>query len=142
MQINIDMAFFVTVAWQRGYLTEAERDEYHSLSHRVGLSMDHELFTEAMIREGTEAILYVIKCCLINHSDNPHRKTRDNKQRFAVPSPYGTCKFINDASFEELFAALQVHKELIRTKYGSGDGKEVCVMEHSHSSILTSDIIL
>ncbi|KAI0825807.1 2-epi-5-epi-valiolone synthase [Irpex lacteus] len=109
--INIDMSFFVTVAWQRGYLTEAERDEYHSLSHRVGLSMDHELFTEAMIREGTEAIL----------------KTRDNKQRFAVPSPYGTCKFINDASFEELFAALQVHKELIRTKYGSGDGKEAYV---------------
>ena len=53
------------------------------------------------------------------------RKTRDNKQRFAVPSPYGTCKFINDASYEELFAALKVHKELIKSKYGSGEGKEV-----------------
>jgi hypothetical protein len=55
------MSYFVTVAWQRGYLTEAERDEYHSLSHRVGLSMDHDLFTTDMIREGTEAILYVFR---------------------------------------------------------------------------------
>ena len=51
------MAFFITVAWQRGHLTEEQRDEYHSLSHRVGLSMDHELFTEDMIVAGTEAIL-------------------------------------------------------------------------------------
>ncbi|KAI0343016.1 2-epi-5-epi-valiolone synthase [Trametopsis cervina] len=109
--INIDMSYFITVAWQRGHLTEAERDEYHSLSHRVGLSMDHELFTESMIREGTEAIL----------------KTRDNKQRFAVPSPYGTCRFINDATYEELFATLKIHKELIKSKYGSGNGKEAYV---------------
>lgn len=57
LQINIDMAYFATVAWHRGYLTEEQRDEYHSLSHRVGLSMDHELFTEDMIVAGTEAIL-------------------------------------------------------------------------------------
>ena len=51
------MAYFITVAWKRGYLTEKQRDEYHSLSHRVGLSMDHELFTDDMIVAGTEAIL-------------------------------------------------------------------------------------
>ena len=53
------MAYFVTFACHRGILTEKERDEYHELSHRVGLSMDHELFTEELVKEGTEAILYV-----------------------------------------------------------------------------------
>lgn len=51
------MSFFVTFAWHRGYLSDAQRDEYHSLSYRVGLSMDHELFTDDMIVAGTEAIL-------------------------------------------------------------------------------------
>lgn len=54
------MAYFVTFAWHRGLLSAAERDSYHALSHRVGLSMDHELFTEDMICAGTEAILYVL----------------------------------------------------------------------------------
>ncbi|TCD70755.1 hypothetical protein EIP91_001784 [Steccherinum ochraceum] len=109
--INIDMAYFVTFACSRGILTEKQRDEYHELSHRVGLSMDHEMFTEALVKEGTQAIL----------------KTRDNKQRFAVPNPYGTCAFINDASYEELFQVLQMHKQLIKEKYGSGDGKDAYV---------------
>ena len=51
------MAYFVTFAWYRGHLSDAQRDEYHLLSHRVGLSMDHELFTEDTIVAGTEAIL-------------------------------------------------------------------------------------
>lgn len=54
------MSYFVTFAHYRGYLTEEQRDDYHSLSYRVGLSMDHELFTEDMIVAGTEAILYDI----------------------------------------------------------------------------------
>ncbi|EPQ56694.1 3-dehydroquinate synthase [Gloeophyllum trabeum ATCC 11539] len=107
--INIDMAFFVTFAWYRGLLSESERDEYHVLSHSVGLSMDHELFTEEMIISGTKAIL----------------KTRDNKQRFAIPNPYGTCIFINDASYDELFKALKIHKELVKQKYGGGHGRDV-----------------
>lgn len=51
------MSYFVTVAARRGILTEKQRDEYHELSHRVGLSMDHELFTEELVKEGTQAIL-------------------------------------------------------------------------------------
>ncbi|EKM50499.1 uncharacterized protein PHACADRAFT_178237 [Phanerochaete carnosa HHB-10118-sp] len=109
--INIDMAYFITVAWKRGYLTEEQRDEYHLLSHRVGLSMDHELFTDDMIVAGTETIL----------------KTRDNKQRFAVPSPYGTCRFINDATYQELFDTLKIHKALMKEKYNGGTGKEAYV---------------
>ena len=54
-----------------------------------------------------------------------HRKTRDNKQRFAVPSPYGTCRFINDASYEELFEILKIHKALMKERYNGGAGKEV-----------------
>ena len=57
IKINIDMAFFVTFACHRGHLTVEERDQYHALSRRVGLSMDHELFTESMIVAGTDAIL-------------------------------------------------------------------------------------
>ena len=53
------MSYFITFAWHRGLLTEAQRDEYHTLSHRVGLSMDHEAFTESLIMAGTNAILYV-----------------------------------------------------------------------------------
>ena len=55
--INIDMSFFITFGWTRGYLSEEERDEYHRLSHSVGLSMDHERFTRDMIAKSTEAIL-------------------------------------------------------------------------------------
>lgn len=51
------MSFFVTFAHHRGHLTDEERDEYHGLAHRVGLSMDHEMFTEDLIMEGTKAIL-------------------------------------------------------------------------------------
>ena len=51
------MSYFVTFAWHRGSLSQEERDEYHTLSYRVGLSMDHELLTEDMIVAGTEAIL-------------------------------------------------------------------------------------
>ena len=57
--INIDMAFFVTFACHRGILTEKERDDYHSLSYRVGLSMDHEMFSEELVRTATQAILWV-----------------------------------------------------------------------------------
>lgn len=53
------------------------------------------------------------------------RKTRDGMQRFAIPRPYGSCVFVNDASYEELYDALDVHKALIKEKYGSGDGIEV-----------------
>ena len=42
-----------------------------------------------------------------------------------MPNPYGKCTFINDASYEELFAVLKVHKSLIKEKYTSGDGIEV-----------------
>lgn len=45
-----------------------------------------------------------------------------------MPSPYGTCIFINDASYEELFYVLKLHKDLMREKYSNGAGKEVSML--------------
>ncbi|KAL0947354.1 hypothetical protein HGRIS_013471 [Hohenbuehelia grisea] len=110
--INVDMAFFVTLACSRGILSVERRDEYHALSYAVGLSMDHELFTPELIQEGTEAIL----------------KTRDGKQRFAVPTKaYGECVFLNDVSYDEFNTVLGAHKKLMHEKYGGGAGKEAYV---------------
>jgi 3-dehydroquinate synthase len=62
--ITIDMAYGVTIAWKRGYITEEERDEFFQLAHDVGLSMDHPCFDEKCLEIATQAIL----------------KTRDGKQ--------------------------------------------------------------
>lgn len=55
--IAVDMAYSATLAWTRGYITEEERDEVLDLFHTVGLSVDHDLFDEDLIEEGTDAIL-------------------------------------------------------------------------------------
>jgi len=109
--ISIDMAYSTTLAWTRGYITEAERDEILGLFSRVGLSMDHELFDEDLLKAGTEAIL----------------QTRDGKQRFVVPKPIGTPYFINDAPMEELYSALKTHKEVCQKFPRHGAGVEAYV---------------
>ena len=105
------VAYSTTLSWTRGYINEAERDEILGLMSRVGLSLDHELFDEELLREGTEAIL----------------QTRDGQQRFVVPKPIGTPHFINDASEEELFEALRTHKELVKKFPRQGAGLEAYV---------------
>merc|ERR1711939_1018781 len=92
--ISIDMAYSTTLAWTRGYITEAERDEIHGLFSRVGLSMDHEVFDD---------------------------------QQFVVPKPIGTPYFINDASMDELKAALKTHKEIVKGYPRQGAGLEAYV---------------
>lgn len=57
--ISVDMAYSTTLAWTRGYITEAERDEILGLFVRVGLTVDHELFDEACLEKGTQAIMSV-----------------------------------------------------------------------------------
>lgn len=109
--INIDMAYSTTLAWTRGYITEEQRDEILGLMSRVGLSLDHELFDEDLLEEGTKAIL----------------QTRDGKQRFVVPKPIGTPHFINDASMEELNAALKTHKDIVKKFPRQGAGLEAYV---------------
>jgi len=110
--ITIDMAYSITLALSRGLINESQRDEWFTLIHSVGLSIDHEAFDEELIQVATEAIL----------------KTRDGKQRFAVPDgDFGKCIFLNDVPLEELKSVLRTHKEFVKSRFGSGDGIEAYV---------------
>ena len=61
-------------------------------------------------------------------SDAYGRKTRDGKQRFAVPvGEFGKCICLNDVPLHELKSALRTHKAFIKSRFGSGEGKEAYV---------------
>lgn len=40
---------------------------------------------------------------------------------------FGTCKFLNDVSLDELRAVLATHKAFVKERYGSGAGREAYV---------------
>lgn len=40
---------------------------------------------------------------------------------------FGKCKFLNDVPIEELQSVLRTHKEFVKERFGSGDGKEAFV---------------
>ncbi|KAF2109081.1 putative 3-dehydroquinate synthase [Lophiotrema nucula] len=109
--ISIDMAYSATLANMRGLLSDEEHRRLLSLFSRAGLSMDHELFNEEILDKATQAIL----------------KTRDGKQRFAVPNPLGSCTFLNDVTNEDLFEALRRHKALMKSYPREGAGVEAYV---------------
>lgn len=109
--ISIDMAYSATLANMRGLLSDAEHRRILNLFSRAGLSMDHPQFDENILDKGTAAIL----------------KTRDGKLRAAVPSPLGSCVFLNDVSADELNAALRKHKKLMREYPRNGVGIEAFV---------------
>ncbi|KAL7419513.1 hypothetical protein Q5752_005424 [Cryptotrichosporon argae] len=110
--ITIDMAYSITLAHARGILSDAQRDQWFTLVTSVGLSIDHDLFTPELIGVATEAI----------------KKTRDGKQRFAIPDgDFGKCVFLNDVELEELQSVLAIHKAFVKERYGSGEGKEAYV---------------
>ncbi|MFN3361172.1 MAG: sedoheptulose 7-phosphate cyclase [Pseudanabaenaceae cyanobacterium] len=104
--VNIDMAFSATIAWQRGYITETELHRILGLMSRVGLALDSEYFTPELLWRATESIV----------------RTRDGKQRAAVPRPIGTCYFINDLTKEELTQTLFLHKEICQSYPRQGAG--------------------
>lgn len=109
--ISIDMAYSATLANMRGLLSDAEHRRILNLFSRAGLSMDHPQFDEDILDKATAAIL----------------KTRDGKLRAAVPSPLGSCVFLNDVSADELNAALRKHKQLMREYPRNGEGIEAFV---------------
>lgn len=82
-----------------------------NLFSKAGLSMDHVDFNEDILEKATQAIL----------------KTRDGLLRAAVPSPIGSCVFLNDVSQDEMFAALRKHKEIMKTYPRNGEGLEAFV---------------
>ncbi|KAL4899614.1 hypothetical protein BDW74DRAFT_188993 [Aspergillus multicolor] len=109
--ISIDMAYSATLANSRGLLSDREHIRLLNLFSRAGLSMDHALFTEDLLEKATAAIL----------------KTRDGLLRAAVPSPLGSCVFLNDVSSEEMGAALRRHKILMKGFPREGAGVEAFV---------------
>lgn len=109
--ISIDMAYSATLANSRKLISDAEHRRILDLFSRAGLSMDHPQFDEEILDKGTAAIL----------------KTRDGKLRAAVPSPIGSCVFLNDVDLNELNAALHRHKKLMREYPRNGEGLEAFV---------------
>lgn len=94
--IAIDMAFSATVAEARGLITAGERDRIHGLFRSLGLSLDGDDLTPDLLRRATAAIL----------------QTRDGSLRAAMPSPIGTCTFLDDLDEEELVTMLAAHHAL------------------------------
>ena len=109
--ISIDMAYSATLANGRKLISDAEHRRLLALFSRAGLSMDHHQFDEEVLAKATTAIL----------------KTRDGLLRAAVPSPLGSCVFLNDVSAEEMNAALHRHKALMKEYPRNGEGLEAYV---------------
>lgn len=105
------MAYSATLANLRGILSDEDYKRHLSLFSKAGLSMDHKDFTEEILDQGTKAIL----------------KTRDGLLRAAVPSPLGSCVFLNDVSMDEMYAALRKHKEVMKSYPRNGEGVEAFV---------------
>lgn len=109
--ISIDMAYSATLANMRGILSDDEHKRLLNLFSRAGLSMDHHQFDEDILDKATQAIL----------------RTRDGKLRAAVPSPLGSCVFLNDVEMSEMFEALRRHKKIMKEYPRQGEGIEAFV---------------
>ncbi|TVY36252.1 Demethyl-4-deoxygadusol synthase [Lachnellula occidentalis] len=109
--ISIDMAYSATLANQRKLISDEEHHRILKLFSRAGLSMDHEQFDEVILAKATAAIL----------------KTRDGLLRAAVPSPIGSCVFLNDVSGDEMNEALRRHKEIMKQYPRHGEGLDAYV---------------
>lgn len=110
--ISIDMAYSATLAHLRGLLSSEEHTRLLNLFSRAGLSMDHPQFDAPLLEKATAAIL----------------KTRDGKLRAAVPvNPMGDCVFLNDVSHDDMVAALEEHKKIMKSYPREGAGLEAFV---------------
>jgi demethyl-4-deoxygadusol synthase len=105
--VNIDMAFSATIAHQRGYISEGDRDRILQLMSRLGLAIDSPYLTPELLWKATESI----------------SRTRDGLQRAAAPCPIGTCVFMNDLTRVELGDALTVHRGICQNYPRNGDGE-------------------
>ncbi|KAF4511840.1 hypothetical protein G6O67_001047 [Ophiocordyceps sinensis] len=110
--ISIDMAYSATLAHVRGLLSADDHMRLLRLFSRAGLSMDHAQFDGPLLQRATAAIL----------------KTRDGSLRAAVPvSPMGECVFLNDVTHDDMCAALEAHKTLMRQFPRNGEGLDAFV---------------
>jgi 3-dehydroquinate synthase len=97
------MVYFTTLAWKRGLVSDEDHKRILNLFSRAGLTMDHELFDENVLKKGIEAIYGV----------------RDGFLHAAVPAPLGQCQFMEDVTEEEFNEALKLHKDIC-SKYPRG----------------------
>jgi 3-dehydroquinate synthase len=105
------MAYSATLANRRGILSDSDHKRILNLFSTAGLSMDHHQFNEEILDKGTKAIL----------------RTRDGLLRAAVPSPLGSCIFLNDVAMEEMYDALRAHKKIMKQYPRNGEGIEAFV---------------
>ncbi|KAF2431504.1 hypothetical protein EJ08DRAFT_648768 [Tothia fuscella] len=92
-------------------LSKEEHTRLLNLFSRAGLSIDHPTYDDVAIEKGTAAIL----------------KTRDGSLRLAVPSPIGSCQFVNEFTVKDLQRVLKVHKDHTARYARSGAGLEAYV---------------
>lgn len=109
--ISVDMAYSATLAYVRGLIGADDHRRIMSLFSRAGLTMDHPMFDEVLLRRATDAIL----------------KTRDGKLRAAIPAPLGECIFLNDVTTCEMLRALEMHKEICKGYPRAGAGLDAYV---------------
>jgi demethyl-4-deoxygadusol synthase len=107
--VSIDMAFTATIAQQRGYISELDRDRILGLMSRLGLAIDSSYLTPELLWKATTSIT----------------RTRDGLQRAAAPNPIGSCIFMNDLTRTELDQALTVHRGICQAYPRQGDGQDM-----------------
>ncbi len=107
--VSIDMAFTATIAQQRGYISELDRDRILGLMSRLGLAIDSQYLTPELLWKATTSI----------------SRTRDGLQRAAAPNPISSCIFMNDLTRTELDQALIVHREVCQKFPRQGDGQDM-----------------
>jgi demethyl-4-deoxygadusol synthase len=117
--VAIDMAFSATVAQQRGYITEIERDRIIGLMSRLGLAIDSPYLTPELLWKATTSI----------------SRTRDGQQRAAAPRPIGECFFMNDLTRTELDQSLAVHRTICQKYPRQGDGQDMYTAGKDGSAI-------
>ncbi len=122
--VNIDMAFSATIAQQRGYISETDRDRILGLMSRIGLAIDSPYLTPELLWKATESI----------------SRTRDGLLRAAVPNPIGTCSFINDLTRDELTEILAIHQEICRDYPRGGAGEDMYIPSQTASEIATAGV--
>ncbi len=107
--ISVDMALSTTLAYRRGYLSEAARDRVLGLLSSLGLTLDSPHLTPELLRAATVAIV----------------QTRDGQLRAALPRPIGACHFANDVTDDELAQGLEAHRAVARQHPRAGEGLDV-----------------
>lgn len=114
--VAMDMALSMTLAARRGLISARDRDRVHTVISKVGLMLDHEAQRDPeVMRSATKEIT----------------KTRNGLLRAAVPvGEIGQCTFLNDVSHEELMAAIEEHKMLVKAYPREGEGIDYWIKEN------------